>query len=283
MIHDDRLCALGEGPLWHPTRNQLFWFDILEKKLLSRDRDGAKTWKFPEMVSAAGWVSDDVLLIAGERDLFLYDLITEEVEPVAALEPDKPGNRPNDGRADRQGGFWIGTMAKGGDLTEKGGIYRFYKGEIRLLYPRATIPNSICFTPDGKFAHFTGTLQNRVMKVALDSQGWPSAEPEVFLDLRGKCEPDGAVIDAAGVIWLAEWGAARVAAYAPDGSFLRAVAFDAPHTSCSALGGPDLTTLFCTSAREGMSAADLARYPDAGKTFAAPGIAKGLPEPRVLL
>ncbi|MEO6299435.1 MAG: SMP-30/gluconolactonase/LRE family protein [Paracoccaceae bacterium] len=283
MIHDNRICELGEGPLWHPTRNQLFWFDILGQKLLSRDRDGERTWKFPENVSAAGWVSDDVLLIAGERDLFLFDLVTEEVEPLCELEADKPGNRPNDGRADRQGGFWIGTMAKGGDLTEKGAIYRFYKGEMRLLYPKCTIPNSICFSVDGAFAHFTGTLNNRVMKVALDTQGWPKGEPEVFLDLRGKSEPDGAVIDADGVLWLAEWGAGRVAAYAPDGKFLRAVSFDGPHTSCPAFGGPDMTMLYCTTALEGMSPAARAQYPDAGKTFAMDDVARGLPEPRVLL
>lgn len=283
MIHDSRICELGEGPLWHPTRNQLFWFDIQGKKLLSRDRSGPREWKFPEICSAAAWVSDDVLLIAGERDLFLYDLETEEVETLVELEADKPGNRPNDGRADRQGGFWIGTMAKGGDLTEKGAIYRYYKGELRLLYPNATIPNAICFGVNGSFAHFTGTLQDRVMKVALDADGWPCAEPDVFLDLRGKAEPDGAVIDAEGVLWLAQWGAGRVAAYAPDGSFLRAVAFDAPHTSCPAFGGPDLSTLFCTTALEGMTLEARAAHPDAGKTFAAPGIARGLPEPRFLL
>ena len=61
MIFDDRRCELGEGPLWHPTRNQLFWFDILGQKLLSQDRDGPREWRFPEIASAAGWVSDDAV------------------------------------------------------------------------------------------------------------------------------------------------------------------------------------------------------------------------------
>ena len=64
MIFDDRRCELGEGALWHPTRNQMFWFDILNQKLLSQDRDGPREWRFPELVSAAGWVTDEVLLIA---------------------------------------------------------------------------------------------------------------------------------------------------------------------------------------------------------------------------
>jgi sugar lactone lactonase YvrE len=283
MIFDSRICELGEGPLWHPLRQQLFWFDIPGCRLLSRDRSGLREWKFPEMCSAAAWVSEDVLLIAGERDLFLYDLETEEVEPLCDLEADKPGNRSNDGRADRHGGFWIGTMAKTGDPTGRGAIYRYYRGELRLLYPGASIPNAMCFAADGSFAHFAGTHQEQVLKVALDQDGWPVGTPQVVVDLRGKAEPDGAVLDADGVLWLAEWGAGRVAAYAPDGRFLRAVTFDAPHTSCPAFGGPDLSTLYCTTALQGMSPAARAAHPDAGKTFAAPGVARGLAEPRILL
>ena len=126
MIFDSRICELGEGALWHPLRRQFFWFDILGKKLHSVEEGEARTWSFVELVSAAGWVSRDVLLIAGERDLFLFDLETEEIETVAELEADDPGTRSNDGRADRQGGFWIGTMGKrGGDDPGRGSIWRW--------------------------------------------------------------------------------------------------------------------------------------------------------------
>lgn len=283
MIFDDRLCELGEGPLWHPTRNQLFWFDILGQKLLSQDRDGPREWRFPEIASAAGWVSDDVLLIAGERDLFLFDLETEEVETLCLLEADKPKNRPNDGRADPQGGFWIGTMGKKHE-TGAGAFYRYYRGELRQLYDGISIPNSTCFAPDGKSACFSDTTTGKVMRVALDANGWPKGAPEVYLDLTAQgLNPDGAVIDATGVLWLAEWGASRVAAYAPDGSFLRAVEFDAPHTSCPAFGGPNLTALLCTSALQDMDAAARAAHPNAGKVFVAEGVAKGQAEHQVIL
>ncbi len=283
MIYDDRRCELGEGPLWHPIREELFWFDITGKSMLSQTRQGPRLWRFPEMVSAAGWVSPDVLMIAGERDLFLFDLESEELEPLCLLEADLPHNRPNDGRADPQGGFWIGTMSKT-NAPGAGAIYRYYKGEIRRLYKGITIPNAICFTPDGKTAQFTDNAHGRVMRVALDSMGWPKAEPDVFLDLAAQGrDPDGAVIDASGVLWLAEWGSARVSAYGPDASFLRAIAFDAPHTSCPAFGGPSLTTLFCTSAMQGMDAAARAAHPNAGKTFAAPNIARGQSEHRVII
>lgn len=283
MIYDDRICELGEGALWHPVRAQLFWFDVLGKRLLSRDKDGQHQWRFPEIVSAAGWVDRDVLLVAGERDLFLFDLNTEEVESLCELEADNSQNRSNDGRADPQGGFWIGTMGK---KTEAGAgaIYRFYRGELRKLYAGITIPNAICFAPDGKTAHFTDTITGRVMRVGLDGAGWPVGEPSVYLDLKAEgLNPDGAVVDASGVMWLAQWGAARVAAYAPDGQFLRAVSFDAPHTSCPSFGGQDGTTLFCTTALEHMDAAALTDYPLAGMTFAATDISLGQREHRILL
>jgi sugar lactone lactonase YvrE len=164
-----------------------------------------------------------------------------------------------------------------------GAIYRYFGGVLRKLYSGITISNAICFTPDGKAAHFTDTVTRRVMRVALDGQGWPKGEPEVFLDLTADPSgPDGAVVDAAGVLWLARWGAGQVSAFAPDGRIVHHVSFDAPHTSCPAFGGADLTTLFCTSALEGMDHAARAAHLDAGKTFAAHGVAKGQAEHRII-
>jgi sugar lactone lactonase YvrE len=280
MIFDDRICDLGEGPLWHPLRQQLFWFDITAARMLSRDATGPREWRFDRMVSAAGWVDADTLLIASEVALLRFDLRTGAQEVIAPLEADNPVTRSNDGRADPQGGFWIGTMGKAAE-PGAGAVWRFHKGELRRLYPGITIPNAICFTPDGRTAQFTDTVTRRVMRVALDGAGWPKGQPELFLDLTAEgLNPDGAVIDAQGLMWLAEWGAARVAAYAPDRTRVRTVAFDAPHTSCPALGGD---TLYCTSALEGMDAAARAAHPHAGKTFLAPGIAQGQLEHRVIL
>ncbi len=282
MIYDNRACDLGEGPLWHPMRNQLFWFDILGKCMLSVEKGQPRQWRFPEMVSAAGWVDRDMLLIAGERDLFLFDIETEELETLVELESDNRVTRSNDGRADPLGGFWIGTMGKKAE-PGAGAIYRYYRGELRRLFGDITIPNAICFAPDGSFAHFADTATGRVMRVALDAEGWPNAPAEVFLDLTAEgLNPDGAVMDADGVMWLAQWGAGRVAGYDRAGQFLRAVSFDAPHTSCPAFGGPDFGTLFCTTALQDMDADARAAHPNAGMTFAAGGIAKGRAEYRVI-
>lgn len=276
MIHDSRPCELGEGPLWHPLRHELFWFDILNRTLHSR----AASWPFDVYVSAAGWISRDELLVASETGLFRFDLTTATQTPVAAA--GTADTRSNDGRADRQGGFWFGTMGKKAE-TGAGAIWRWYRGELRPLFREISIPNSICFAPDGTSAHFSDTTQGKVMKVALDSAGWPKGEPVVWLDLaRAGLNPDGAVIDAEGRFWNAQWGAGRVACYGADGSFLQAVETPgATQSSCPAFGGPDLTTLFVTTALEHMDAEARARHPASGQVFAFPNVAKGLPEPQV--
>ena len=252
-VFDDRPCALGEGPLWHPVRKQLFWFDILGKRLMSRTDKGSLEWQFDKHVSAAGWVDADRLLIATETALICFDLVTGASHELVHLEADNPVTRSNDGRADPQGGFWIGTMGRNAE-PGAGAIYRFYRGELRLLFPEITISNAICFTPDGRFACFTDTPRRQIMRVPLDARGWPAAEPTVFIDLTAEgLTPDGAVIDAQGCLWNAQWGASRVARYGTDGRFLSAVTVPSVHTTCPAFGEADLKTLFVTSATEGLT------------------------------
>lgn len=281
-IHDPRPCHLGEGPLWHPERGQLFWFDILGNVLRSSDASGPLEWGFPGHVSAAGWVDRDRLLVAGERGLGLLDLASGAVEPVAPLEADDPATRSNDGRADPWGGFWIGTMGKRAE-PGAGAIHRYHRGEVRRLHAGVTIPNAICFSPDGGFAHFADTARRTIWRQRLGAEGWPAGDPEPFLDLSAAgLNPDGAVIDAAGTMWLALWGAGRVASVAPDGRMTAGPAVPAANASCPAFGGEDLATLFVTTAQEGLDLADPA-HGGAGLVYAVEVGARGLPEPRVIL
>ena len=284
QVFDDYTCQLGEGPLWHPLRQELFWFDITQNRMMARPLQGpTRVWHFDEMHSAAGWVSQTELAIASETGLWRMDLDSGARDLLCPLEADNPVTRSNDGRADPQGGFWIGTMGKSAE-PGAGAIWRWYRGELRCLFPQITISNAICFSPDGSYAHFTDTVTKQVMQIALDAQGWPTGTPQVFLDLTTEGRnPDGAVMDSAGWLWLAEWGSSRVAAYDGNGVLQRTVSFSAPHTSCPAFGGPDLTTLFCTTALEGMDQTARAASPQAGMTFAAPGITKGQTEHRVLI
>lgn len=283
-IFDDRACFLGEGPLWHPLRQQLFWFDIINKKLLTQAGGIKKSWDFDFIVSAAGWVDHDTLLIGSENGFVKFDIETGTHTHLADVEADNPGTRSNDGRADPWGGFWLGTMGKKAE-NEAGSIYRYYKGKVETLFTGITITNAICFTPDRQFAYFADTEIGIVNRVALDPQtGVPTGQPEVFLDLSGEgLNPDGAVVDASGTIWIAQWGAGRVAAYDSAGQFVREIAVSAPHSSCPAFGGENLTTLFCTTAQQGMTVAQLEAHPLAGQVFYVPDAAKGQQEHQVIL
>lgn len=283
-LYDDRRCLLGEGPLWHPERNQLFWFDILGRRMLTRLDGRQVDWSFDEFSSAAGWIDRDRLLVASETGLWVMDLTSGARDRVTALEADNPVTRSNDGRADPWGGFWIGTMGKKAEAGA-GSIWRYYRGELRRLYPNISISNAISFTPDRRFACFADTARQIVWRVALGAlDGWPKGDPEPFIDQSANgLNPDGAVFDAEGQLWIAEWGASRVACYGPDGAFRRAVAVGARHASCPAFGGMDLATLYVTSARLDLSDAVLVAEPANGCTFAAdPGV-RGLPEYQVIL
>jgi len=276
-VFDHRSCALGEGALWHPELNQLFWFDILAGTLLTRDRE----WAFEEMVSAAGWIDRDTLLIASESSLFAFDLTTEAADEIAPLEADTMETRPNDGRADPHGGFWISTMGKHAE-PNIGAIYRYYRGQLRRIVAGLTIPNAICFAPDGGTAYYTDTPTGKVLAQPLGREGWPEGAPRVLVDLTPeRRHPDGAVTDADGNLWIAQWGSGQVAAYAPDGTFLKAVEVGAAQSTCPAFGGRDYAILFVTTAREGMDAAALTADPLAGQVFAVDPGAVGRPEPAV--
>lgn len=276
-------CELGEGPLWHPLRGTLYWFDVLGCRLYSAENGDERHWQFDETVSACGWVDQRRLLIAGETRLFVFDVETGRQETVCPFEPGNTVTRSNDGRADPWGGFWIGSMGKNvmRDDAERGAgaIWRFYRGEMVLLYPGISIANAICFAPDRSCAYYTDTMRRRVFRQALNpSDGFPAGAPEVFLDLRAEgLNPDGAVVDSEGCIWNAQWGAGRVARYGPDGTLREVNDLPARQTSCPAFGGPDMSTLFVTSAALGLDgAAD-------GKTYAVETPYRGVPEHRVIL
>ena len=262
QVFSDTACALGEGPLWHPERKQLFWFDILSKQLLTRTTTGAQSWSFDDHVSAAGWIHYDTLLMASENGLYRFDIPSGQRELVVPLEADNPVTRSNDGRADPWGGFWIGTMGFNAE-PDAGAIYRYYRGELRQLVGEITISNAICFAPDHSCAYYTDTTDGCIMRQPLDqTHGWPLGDPQVFLDVSGEdFGADGAVVDAEGCFWNAQWGAARVARYSPSGTLLSTWPLPPSQVTCPGFGGPDLTTLFVTTA-----AID-SRDAQAGQTF----------------
>ncbi len=280
MVYDGRRCHLGEGPLWHPQRKQLFWFDITKQLLLTREGGIERAWHFDEMVSCCAWVDRERLLIASETSLFLFHVDDGTRRHVAPLESDRRATRSNDGRADPQGGFWVGTMGKNLE-PGLGAIYRWFRGSMRPIYEDISIPNAICFSPNGDLAYFADTPQRRIMRQSLDPLGWPVGEPETFVASRDEDgNPDGAIVDAQGCLWNAQWGASRIVRYSPNGGVVSHFSVPASQVTCPAFGGQNLQTLFVTSAAQELSCSDDSRD---GMTFFADLAIAGQPEHRVIV
>ena len=142
--------SLGEGPFWHPARQQLFWFDINNQQLFAANAAGVVQgqWRFDEIVAAAAIIDSDTLALATETGLKRFDLNTNETAHLIDIEADVPANRTNDSRVHPSGAFWIGTMVKD-EGPKNGAVYHYRAGELTRLIANAAIPNATCFSPDG--------------------------------------------------------------------------------------------------------------------------------------
>src|SRR3954465_11341867 len=234
-IFSDVVCELGEGPSFDPRTGTLFWFDIVGRKLLEKKYPDGRpiVHDLPVMGSAIATVDADRQLLVAEGGIYVRDVKSGALTLHTPLEADKPTNRSNDSRVHPSGSFWIGTMPKD-EGSNSGAIYWFRKGELRRLYDGVTVPNSICFSPDGATAYLTGIVGNVIQRVDCDpATGLPTGELKTFVDTSGAPDwVDGSVVDAAGVLWNARWGGARVDAYSPEGKLLRSYPVPAKQSSC---------------------------------------------------
>ncbi len=280
----DVRCELGEGPIWHPERASLLWFDIVGQVLYEANAKGGaiRAIGFGEPVSAAGLVDVSTIAVASASGLYRVNLDTGERSLLAPLEANDPATRTNDGRVGPGGAFWIGTKGRAGE-EGVGALYRFSDGAFTQLCAGLTTPNCLAFSPDGTRAYFSDTRDHRILIYPLDPiTGTPTAEPDLFLDLSDEgLKPDGAVVDVEGCLWNAQWGAGRVARYRADGSFDRAVELPVSQPTCPAFGGANRQTLFVTTAWTGLGEDERLRQPLAGAVFSIDLDVAGLPEHRV--
>lgn len=269
-VFSDIACHLGEGPIYDPRSDTVFWFDIVGRRLLEKSWPDGKTkvHDLPEMASALAVVDENRQLLVTETGLHLRDVRSGAISLHVAIEADNPVTRSNDSRVHPCGAFWIGTMGKRSEKAA-GSIYWYFRGEVRRLYPEISIPNSICFSPDGTIAYFADTARNLLFRVECDPQtGLPTGEREVFLDHRGRPGGiDGSVVDADGLLWNARWGSAALDAYDSEGRHVERIDVPARQSSCPAFVGPQADRLVVTSAWEGMDEAARAADPKAGQTF----------------
>lgn len=281
----DCRCSLGEGPQWDAKHQRLYWCDILGKQLhwLSPATGESGHYQLDHRVSLAAPLAEDGLLLVGEDRLSRFNPSSGSIEKLSDFEADNPITRSNDARIDRHGSLWLSSMGKSAERGA-GSLYRLHRGELSRLRSGLTIPNAICFSADGEFAWFTDTVTGVVMRWALDSDGWPQGEPQPWADFfSSQGNPDGAVMDSEGCLWLALWGAGQVVRLDPNCEIIGRVELPVSQPSCPAFAGPDLKTLYITTAQEGFSAEQLAQEPTAGSLYVVEVGIKGLAEPPLRL
>ena len=273
---------LGETPLWDTRDSRLHWIDIEQPRLWQLDPSTGET---ASLAQPGTYLGSLALTRSGQhliaRDL---DLVTVDAAGTAtafATTPDEtmPQTRLNDGRVDAKGRFWVGTMDNG--LSNGfGALYRVDPdGTMTRQFDDVIVSNGIAFDPDGRYMYFTDTRRYITWKLTLDEAGDTVTDREVFADYSATGDrPDGACIDADGCLWQAFFAGGKVVRYAPDGRIDREIALPATNPTCLCFGGPDLKTLFVTTAFKFLTPEQLAREPLAGSVFAIEGAGQGVPE-----
>ncbi|SHE52811.1 Sugar lactone lactonase YvrE [Modicisalibacter ilicicola DSM 19980] len=278
-------CELGEGPQWHAAAGRLYWCDILEGRLHWLVPASGETGHadFGHCISLAVPLAHGGVLVVGESALERFDPASGQREHLLDFEADDPVTRSNDGRVDRHGSLWLSSMGKAAEQGA-GSLYRLHRGELVKLRGNLTIPNAICFSAGGEYAHFADTALGVVYRWALDGEGWPQGEPVAWADFSTRSgNPDGAVIDREGAMWLALWGAGKVLRLDGEANITDEIVLPTAQPSCPAFGGEHLDRLYVTTAREGMDADQRAREPTAGDLFIAELDVPGLAEPPLRL
>ena len=272
-------CLLGEGPLWDERSRRLYWFDIKGRRLHWLEPGNGRTEerRLPVQVSAAAVRAGGGLLAESERGLEALDPETGGLELMEAKEPDLPGFRSNDGKIDVRGVFWWSVMDDD-DGRRPGRVYRKAPGApSRRMLDGIHIPNTISCSPDGRILYLADSAMATLYAYPIDEAG-ELREPAVFATTTVGA-PDGSAVDAEGFIWNAQWGAGRVVRYTPGGEVDRIVEMPVSQPSSCAFGGPGLTTVYVTSARDGLDQQALEREPEAGSLFCFEAGVRGLSLP----
>ncbi len=274
--------TLGEGVTWDPLGERLWWTDIPERRLHRYDPETGSlaTYVLPERLGSFGFVEGSARLIAAfESGFALYDPESGHTEWIVRPQHDAANVRFNDGRVDRQGRFWAGSMTEGRG-EPKGKLYCLHGREARVHLTGIAVSNSLCFSADGRHLYFSDSPHRAIYRFDIDQESGALGNRRIFARTPEGAFPDGANVDAEGHIWSAHWGAGRIVRYAPDGRVSGEIEVPASQPTCIAFGTRELDLLFVTSAREGLTRSALRAQPHAGDVFVYAMSVRGLPDRR---
>jgi sugar lactone lactonase YvrE/DNA-binding IclR family transcriptional regulator len=273
---------LGEGPTWSPRDGALYWVDILTPSVHCFDsvHHTDREVKLGSMVSVAIPKSTGGLLVATPTGLMTLDMATKTLSAFCHPESERPGNRYNDGKCDRMGRLWIGTLDMG-TAANRGNLFRVNAdGSWKKMDSGITVSNGLGWSPDNRRMYFTDSVRRTIYVYDFDL--FPGTisnrRPFIMLDANDGT-PDGLTVDEEGCLWVAVWDAWRVSRYSPDGRELLRIRMPVPRPTSCCFGGANLDTLYVTSASIRLGEQTLASAPQSGSLFAIriPGV-RGLPE-----
>ncbi|PTY35641.1 hypothetical protein BGP77_08305 [Saccharospirillum sp. MSK14-1] len=276
---------LGEGVQWHHASQTLWWTDIHQSRLYRYDWASQQLadWHTPDRLTSFGVLDTQPirLLVAFASGFALYEPDSGDCQWLAQPERHLPSNRFNDGRVDRQGRFWAGTMQDApsdtGDRQPVGTLYRLDSTGATPVINDLTIPNTLCWSPDSQQMFHADTPTGQIRRYDFDTKTG-DINNEVLFAKAPRGYPDGGLIDADGYLMCALFGGSAVARFNPAGELVALHELPASQPTCVSLGGPDLNVLFVTSATEAMSDEQLKAEPKAGSLLAYATPYKGLPE-----
>ena len=273
----------GESPIWSVREQVLYWTDNLGGAIhrLESSSGSAQSLVVGQDVMAIGLREGGGLVLALAKQLAFYEP-GGELELLMGVEQDQPRNRFNDGKVDRRGRYWAGTMNDIDWDQPSGSLYRLDPGlELSRLQDGVVCANGLGWSPDNRTFYFGESFRYAIFAYDFDLDTGALSARRVFatVDQSSGMFPDGLTVDAEGGVWSVQNGAGRVVRYAPDGSVTHEVEVPLPQPTSCIFGGRDLDVLYITTSRQNMSAEQLSRYPLSGSVFAVrPGLT-GVPEP----
>ncbi len=275
--------GLGEGPIWCPREEALYWIDILQPRLHRFDpmTGVSQEWPLPRPAGSFAVREGGGFLFAFRAGLAWLDAPGAEPQWIQLSGPRLDRGRFNDGKCDRRGRFWVGTLDR--QLREPvGELYRIDPDLSCQTMDRGfTISNGLGWSPDDRTMYFTDSPARRIYAYDFDLVSGQITNRRVFAALHeGPGRPDGCTVDADGYVWTANIDAWRLLRLAPDGRVDRVVPLPVKRPTSCIFGGPSLDALYVTTSTMGLTEDDLAQQPLAGGLLRVDVGVKGVPEPR---